>query len=73
MKFTYDTKQDDRECVAMLLDNGPSPKLVIKCDEGWLCLYGEDHFTPNVWQDDDPENYPVIKRFYKGDTVALEF
>ena len=74
MKFHYDKDKDDRERVAaVLVDNGPSPKLLIKIDEGWACLYGEGHHTPNLWDTDSPYNYPVLREFYPGDKITIEF
>jgi hypothetical protein len=69
MKFTYDTKQDDRECVAFITDNG---NLVIKnTDTGRftiaLCKAGQCHNQACV------DVNKAARKFYPGDSITIEF
>ena len=67
MKFEYDVKEDTRECVAFIDDDGD---LWIKTDEG-SCLMFESGYTPSagdLW-----EEGKAIHKFYPGDKITITF
>lgn len=66
MKFTYDKKTDDRECVAYIDGLGV---LYIKTDEGSTLLYESE--TPNHNGYFNPTD--ATHRFYAGDSVTITF
>jgi len=69
MKFEYDGKTDDRECVAFIDGDGD---LWIKTDEGSCLMYGGSEYTEpsagNLWLPDK-----AIKKFYPGDKLTITF
>lgn len=69
MKFTYGTKQDERECVAYIDDVGD---LMVKDNAGGAtALFGDDkHYCEgdNAWE---PER--AVKKFMVGDKITIEF
>jgi hypothetical protein len=62
MKFTYDTKPDERECVAYIDDEGD---LVIKEKEEGKCvlMFSESGFNLRE----------STHRFYPGDSITITF
>ena len=70
MKFTYDTKQDARECVAYIDEDGD---LRMKTDEGVVYMY-KDNSTPSQnYSHEFWDPYDAIHRFYTGDKITIEF
>lgn len=70
--FEYkDDNSNEDNCVAMLIDNNGTD-LLIKCDEGWLCIY-DDGSTPNTWISPDARIVGILKKFYPGDSITITF
>lgn len=73
MKFTYGTKQDERECVALVCDRG---LLAIKGDEGQCIMLNCDSNKVyngvsefDVWM----RQCNPRRKFYPGDKITIEF
>lgn len=65
MKFEYEVKQDNRECVAYIDDDGD---LVVKNDGGACVIVGDSYcceFTFHPSRNDH--------KFYPGDKVTITF
>lgn len=60
MKFTYDTKPDERECKAYIDLEGD---LVIKCTGGSVVWTTKEGFKPTK----------ALHRFYPGDSITITF
>lgn len=74
MRFEYETKQDDRECVAVVREIDGKINLTIKTDEGCTYIY-DDHETPNhgTPRDWDHEVSLATHKFYPGDKITITF
>lgn len=71
MKFEYDGKENGRECVAFIDEDGV---LYIKTDEGSTLLYGGSE-SPNHGSNEDWD-YGLSRathKFYPGDKITITF
>lgn len=73
MRFDYEIKEDDRECVAFVCEGG---LLAIKCDDGKCVMINPDSDKAyngaadfNTWL----EMSKPVKRLYEGDKITITF
>ena len=71
MKFEYETKQDDRECVAYIDGDGD---LIINSfgDNGWVAVNGEEAGENNM-AEPEYNTTGIAKKFYPGDKITITF
>jgi hypothetical protein len=74
MKFEYDVKSDDRECVAAIyeFDGGPELCLAVKAQCGKMVWFYHSDGLASV-QDGGFPPYDVVKKFYPGDKLTITF
>lgn len=76
MRFEYETKEDDRECVAALYEfnGGPELCLAIKAQLGktvWLYHLYHNEILASVQGEGLPDG--AVKEFKTGDKITIEF
>ena len=76
MKFEYDVKEEDRECVAVLhvFNEGDEQCLAVKADGNdvvWFYPHGNVSVQQNGMYEDDDSS--VIRKFYPGDKITITF
>ena len=71
MKFEYDNKQDERECVAYLLRCGGTDFLYIKEIDGGYTVISKNGGSRERRVRFDPSD--ATHRFYPGDKITITF
>ena len=67
MKFTYDDKQEDRECVAIISSQGTLMFPPVDGNSVTICPDGLVHAL-GLWNPDK-----ATRKFYPGDSVTITF
>lgn len=77
MKFEYDNKERDDECVAYTYKTrGGEIALAIKCvDDYMICMYegGDTRVFEETYFDIEIERDNPIHKFYPGDKITITF
>lgn len=73
MRFEYETKQDDRECVAVVHRGEHGQSLCIKTNGGCTFIYDNETYEPNHGSNADwiEELRTATVKLYKGDQITI--